>query len=188
MTLKRSTPPRYMALVNVGNAVHPHSVHITSDLRHSEGECEELFELVDAIALQLRVDFATVDLARSGQDPQTRMVSGGTTVHLGAYLDGGPEAIWVRTYFGPRLVELAGGPARWPGVGGSWRELANGTLVLDVIREPLLRLPEELKAAQMALLPGLRHATGIFRVDDEPTSRPTRGPRWQPPPSARWPG
>lgn len=186
LVVKRSQAPRYIARINVGNTVHPHSIHLTSDYRHGAKELESLFRLADVVASRLRVELATIDLARLGQ-AESRMVVGATTEHLGAYIHGGPHAIWVRTYFGPRVVDLGGGMDRWTQCGGLWRTLPNGTLVLDLDRTPWERDPAELKAVQAALLARLIRSTGVFRIDGDVSSRTVPGPRWQPPPDSSWP-
>ena len=186
LVLKRSSQPRYVARVNVGNTVHPHSIHLTSDYRHGENEIESLFGVADVLASRLRLDFATIDLARLGQ-AESRMVIGATTEHLGAYIHGGPHAIWVRTYIGPRVVQLGGGMERWTSCGGLWRTLSNGTLALELDRTAWRREPEELKAVQVDLLPRLIQSTGVFRIDGDVSSKTVAGPRWQAPPGASWP-
>jgi hypothetical protein len=188
LSLKRLASPAYMATVNVGNAVHPHSIHLESGFRHREGDLEALFALADALAAGPDTDFASIDLGRDGAPPTLAMLREASTEHLGAYIENGPGTVWTRTYFGPRLLAAAGGKARFTGAGGRWRALPGGVLALDLAPRPWLLSPKELKAAQRAVSSRLKKSTGIFAVpngnkfgDDVP------GPRWSPPPGALWP-
>jgi hypothetical protein len=188
LELKRSTHPRYSMSVNVGNAVHPHSIHMVSNLRHQPGELEQLFGIADTLAATLDIDFGNVDIYRIGAKPDLQIVSSGSAEHLGLYIDNGPRDVWVRTFFGPRLVALAGGAALATVQGGHWRQLAMGVLAADLTATPWRSTPEELKAAHVEFAPRLQAASGIFATrngnrfgDDVP------GPLWQPPPDARWP-
>jgi hypothetical protein len=188
--LKRSSPPRFIANVNVGNPIHPHSVHLDSEHRHEAGEIEQLFLLADALASRMSIDFATIDINREGQDRKTRMLTSGTTTNLEPYISFGPGMIWVRNYFGPRLVRLGGGAAAFTRSGGFWRTLEDGTISLDVVERPWTASPEALKEAQNVVLRNLIRNTGIFHrePDDENAAYPPEpGPKWEAPPGARWP-
>jgi hypothetical protein len=176
--------------VNVGNAVHPHSIHMVSNLRHQPGELEQLFGIADTLAATLDIDFGSVDIYRIGAKPDLQIVSSGSAEHLGLYIDKGPRDVWVRTFFGPRLVALAGGPEAFAVDGAIVRPFTNGALAVDLHATPWLADPAELKAAQQQVLPQLRASTGLFytgkRLD---LSYPgTPGANWQSPPGARWPG
>jgi hypothetical protein len=187
ITIKRSKPPRYTAWLNVTNYSYPHLIKITSNLRHSEGELEQLFHLVDALSGSVEVDFGTIDLNREGQDPSTRMLPEGTGMNLEPYIDSGPEMIWVRNYIGPRVVALAKDYESWQRSGGLWRHLPNGELVLDLDQKPWDAKPETLKAAQQSILPKLIAGTGVFHPyddSDDPVYPAPPGPRWKPPPGA----
>src|SRR5215216_4402402 len=104
LQLKRTTAPRYRAVLNVGNAVHPHSFHLTSDLRHTETELPLLFALGDTLASTQNIEFGTIDINRAEQGPETRMLRSGTTSNLDVYIELGLYTIWVRNYFGARVV------------------------------------------------------------------------------------
>jgi hypothetical protein len=186
--LKRSSVPRYSMSINVGNTVHPHSLHLLSHVRHQAGELEQLFALADALATDLEIDFGSVDLYREGSEQDALVVPGGTAEHLGLYIENGPRDVWVRTYFGTRLVMLAGSEPALKSAGGIWRRLRTGVLALDLAASPWDRSPEELKAAQVAIAPKLRQQSGIFAVRDGNTfGDDIPGPRWQPPLNASWP-
>ena len=190
MSLKRSSAPRYMAVVNVGTTVHPHSVRLEGTMRHSEGEVEQLFQVVDTIAESMHVDFASIDINREGQDPSTRMLRSGTSENLDWYIDVGPGMIWVRTYFGPRVIALAAEHDVWTSCGGIWRPSKNGVMVLDLHEQPWAAAPKDLKAVHQEVFPKLVERTGVFYFiddDDDNADYPPRPPRWQPPPGAKWP-
>jgi hypothetical protein len=188
LELRRGTTPRYSISVNVGNGVHPHSVHLTSNLRHEVGELAKLFELADAIADDAEVDFGSVNLYREGAAKAARLVEGGTFENLGPYIHNGPSDVWARTYFGLRLVALAGNESAFMGSPGKWRRLKSGVLVLDLDPAPWDRTPDELKAAQLAVAPTLKVRTGIFAVPDgNEFGDDVPGPRWQPPAGWLWP-
>jgi len=186
LILKRATVPRYTASVNIGNTIHPHSVHIDSSLRHAEGELEKLFGLVDRLAESLEIDFASIDIFREGQARGTRIDSSGHGENLSPYIRVGPQWIWIRTYIGPRLVALAGGARVWHDCGGLWRYLNNGVMVLDLKEKPWLSTPEELKAEHDQLMPRVLARTGIFHYEDEDEEE-IAGLRWRAPPGAKWP-
>jgi hypothetical protein len=188
LELRRGTAPRYSISINVGNGVHPHSVHLTSNLRHEVGELAKLFELADAIADDADVDFGSVNLYREGTPKATVLVDGGTAENLGGYIHNGPGDVWARTYFGLRLVTLAGSEAAFTGSPGNWRRLKSGVLVLDLDPAPWDRTPDELKAAQLNVAPPLKARTGIFAVPDgNDFGDDVPGPRWQPPAGWLWP-
>jgi hypothetical protein len=186
--LKRAAVPRYSMSVNVGNAVHPHSIHLSSTLRHEAGELEKLFELADALADDADLDFGSVNLYREGSAAESDLGEGGEFEDLGDYIANGPKLVWVRTFFGLRLITLAGSAAAFTGAGGSWRRLTSGVLALDLDARPWERTPEELRAAQLTIAPNLRARTGIFAVPDgNAFGDDVPGPRWQPPAGALWP-
>jgi hypothetical protein len=190
LQLKRVTPPRYRGKLNVGNAVHPRSFHLNADLRHTEGELLQLFTLGDTLASSLSLEFATLDINREGQDPATRMLRSGMTPNLDIYIELGFYTLFVRNYFGARLVRLAGGPEAFAVDGAIVRPFTNGALAVDLHATPWLADPAELKAAQQQVLPQLRASTGLFYTGKRPDlSYPgTPGANWQSPPGARWPG
>jgi hypothetical protein len=183
MYLKRSSAPKYRADVNVGNGIHPHSLHIRSDLRHEEGGLPKLFSAADTLTSFLDVDFATIDINRQGQPPETRMRRSGTTENLNRYIKWGLSNIWVRTYFGRRLVELAGGVTAFKVKGAIVRPQSNGSVALDLHATPWLADAAELKATQEQVLPQLLKKTGLFYPDT--TAVPA--PKWQRPPGWQWP-
>jgi hypothetical protein len=188
LQLKRTTAPRYRAVLNVGNAVHPHSFHLTSDLRHEEGELPDLFTLGDALASSLDLEFATIDVNRAEQDPATRMLRSGTSSNLDIYLELGFYTIFARSYFGDRVVRLAGGSHAFHVEGAIVRFLKNHAVALDLHPTPWLAKPEELKATQLQVLPMLRDRTGLFYATVGEKLYPgTPGRNWKPPPGARWP-
>jgi hypothetical protein len=189
LQLKRTTAPRYRAVLNVGNAVHPHSFHLTSDLRHTEAELPLLFALGDALASTQNIEFATIDINRAEQAPETRMLRSGTTSNLDIYLELGFYTIWVRNYFGARVVALAGGSNAFQVKGAIMRPLQNLAVAVDLHATPWLATPEELKAAQLQALPGLRERTGLFYTTTSPEKMypGIPGRNWKPPPGARWP-
>jgi len=188
LELRRGTAPRYSISVNVGNGVHPHSVHLTSNLRHEVGELAKLFELADAIADDAEVDFGSINLYRQGSPKDVQLVEGGTFENLGSYIHNGPSDVWARTYFGLRLVALAGNESAFTGTLGKWRRLKRGVLVLDLDPAPWDRSPDELKAAQLAIAPALKARTGIFAVPDgNDFGDDVPGPRWEPPAGWLWP-
>jgi hypothetical protein len=189
LQLKRTAPPRYRANLNVGNGVHPHSFHLVADLRHREGELPELFTLADTLASSLDLEFGTIDINREGQDPATRMLRSGMTPNLDIYIELGFDTLFVRNYFGLRLVRCAGGPQAFAVGGAIVRPFANGTLAVDLHATPWLADPADLKAAQQQVLPALRASTGLFYAPKKPHQLypGTPGPNWQSPPGARWP-
>jgi hypothetical protein len=96
--------------------------------------------------------------------------------------------VWARSYFGLRLVTLAGSEAAFTGSPGNWRRLKSGVLVLDLDPAPWDRTPNELKAAQLNVAPPLKARTGIFAVPDgNDFGDDVPGPRWQPPAGWLWP-
>lgn len=184
LMLKRSSAPRYIATVNVGNWVHPHSVHLTSEMRHEDGDFASLFAVTDLLASRLELEFGSIDLRREAQDPETMLCRTGDAEHLGVYIDQGPSRLWARTYFGRRLLQLGGGAKAFMASRGRWRTLEGGALALDLVAEPWNAEPAVLKAAQQELMPALSKATGLFAGDGP---YPCPGPKWAPPPNARWP-
>jgi hypothetical protein len=187
LILKRATSPRYTSSVNIGTSIHPQSVHVESSLRHRKGEIEQLFDLVDTLANHLDIDFGSIDIFREGQDFATRVDRSGHGENLKPYIRVGPQWIWIRTYIGPRLVALGGGAATWQACGGMWRYFKNGTMALDLKEKPWACKPEDLKAEHSRLMPEMLRRTGVFHYEDEDEEE-IPGPRWQPPPGAKWPG
>jgi hypothetical protein len=189
LQLKRTTTPRYRANLNVGNGIHPHSFHLNADLRHADGELPQLFSLGDMLASSVNLEFATIDINREGQDPATRMLRSGMTPNLDIYIELGFHTLFVRNYFGARLVRLAGGPQAFTVDGAIVRPFANGALAVDLHATPWLADPGELKAAQQQVLPQLRATTGLFYSTKRPDQMypGSPGSNWQSPPGARWP-
>ncbi len=189
LQLKRSTAPRYRASLNVGNGIHPHSFHLTADLRHTAEELLQLFSLGDTLSSSINLEFGTIDINRDGQDPVTRMLRSGMTPNLDIYIELGFHTLFVRNYFGLRVVRLAGGPQAFTVDGAIVRTFANGALAVDLHAAPWLADPVELKAAQQQVLPQLRATTGLFYITKslDQLYPGSPGSSWQSPPGARWP-
>jgi hypothetical protein len=188
LRLKRSTAPRYQADLNVGNGVHPHSFHLTSDLRHQDGELKALFDMADVLASAFLIEFGTVDINREAQPPETRLLRSGTTANLDVFVELGFHDIWARNYFGPRTVELAGGLPAFQVEGAIVRMLVNGAVALDLHPEAWTADPADLKKQQQLILPQLKARTGLFYATEGEKLYPgVPGRNWKSPPDARIP-
>lgn len=181
--LKRSSAPKYRANLNVGCGIHPHSLHLRSDLRHGDGDLHKLFSAADTLTSFLDVDFATIDLNRQGQPPETRMLRSGFGENLDRYIKWGLSNLWVRNYFGKRLVDLAGGVNAFKVKGAIVRPQSNGSVAVDFHDKPWEADAAELKAQQQKILPQLLAKTKLFYPD----TRTVPAPKWQRPPGWQWP-
>jgi hypothetical protein len=152
--------------------------HLESRLPMTPEAPQVLCEAMSCLASVLPVDYGHVDLRFEGQDPATAMKPGGSAHHLGAYGRLGPEALFPRTFIGPRLLRILGGPDALPLSGAALHTLENGMLQVDLVPEPWTQDARALKDAQVTAMAELR-LTGILA---QPLDRwrIAPGPRWQP--------
>jgi hypothetical protein len=147
---------------------------------HDTAEVELFFGAMSRLAAELPTEWGHVTPVFDGAPPGTAREETNNFTHLGYYETYGPARVYPRTFFGTRIVNLM-----QPEVAeslrrqGIFRQLANGTLQLDLEANPWTADPRTLKQSQQAAHEKL-FPTGIFCDEsDEVDTLP--GPNWQPP-------
>lgn len=137
-------------------------------------------EFVGHVATVLPIEWGHIDARFADQDPTTYMKSSGSYDHLGYYFRVGPTALFARTFFGARLLELA--PQVVPIIatmGLPTERIANGGLRLDLAPKPWNCEPSVLKRAQEAVHTVLAPTSLLARPDGQ--GKYFAGLAWLPP-------
>jgi hypothetical protein len=137
-----------------------------------------LCEAMSRLASVLPVDYGHVDLRFEPQERSTYMDPSGSFDHLGFYGRLGPETLYPRTFFGPRLLNMVGGVDALRVLGPALQPLDNGVWQLDLVPEPWSSEPVSLKQAQLPAQAELRLAGLLTQSVDGWKSAP--GARWRP--------
>lgn len=148
--------------------------------RIDAGSAQRLFAAIDRTATCLPLEFGAVDVRFEVQPTPTRLLAGGG-VHVGTYVKWGPPTPLARTYFGPRVVALVGGPTVFDHCGGAVRS-TDGVTIVDLVDAPWTSDPVALKRAQAQVDRSMRLLGILARPAG--TARTIAGPRWLPPPHA----
>lgn len=147
----------------------------------------QLFDLADSLAEAYRPDIAWVHLYSSVEPPvdsdedKTQALMDAVVVGSGInYMDDGPGGLGLRTYVGPRLVDLIGRDLLLS-TPVSLTELSWGGVRLDLVAEPWQATQSELHAAWLGATAHLRPA-GVFSeavIDEDGYPYVERGGRFQ---------
>jgi hypothetical protein len=179
--LRRLTSPAYVLTWTTGHEVRPQLLWLESHNALRPDELAGLFSLADRLTALYQVEIGSVDLRDPKGDRDQYLVRSGRGYHVGTYNDQGPDALFARTYFGPRLLGLANTAEEG---GRTLRDLptVGSCARLDLLSEPWSRSPEALKAAQQHWWSRLA-LTGILALGVYPSP----GARWERPAYAAWP-
>jgi hypothetical protein len=154
------------------------SVQLESRLPMVPEAPRALCEAMSRLASVLPVDYGHVDLRFKPQERSTSMKPGSSYDHLGFYGRCGPEALFPRTFLGPRLLNMVGGVEALRVLGTALQPLDNGVWQLDLLPEPWSSGPVSLKQAQLPAQAELRLAGLLTQSVDGWKSAP--GSRWRP--------
>ncbi|WP_155893437.1 hypothetical protein [Cystobacter fuscus] len=173
--LLRTVQPRYGVTWNMSDSV-PGWLCIDSRMRLRPGDPRLFFETAQQLATVLPVEYGLVDIQFQGAASEL-LLKGGTLQHPRGYVRWGPDTLFARTFFGPRLARLMGETSLW-GCGAVAHKLDNGVIMLDLLQEPWKQGAVLLKQRQQQVLSQLEH-TGIFSRSEAGWTKP--GERWVPP-------
>ncbi|HEX5745501.1 MAG TPA: hypothetical protein VFZ09_04600 [Archangium sp.] len=176
--LMRTTPPRYNASWSMSDSV-PGWLCIDSRMRLRPEDPCLFFELAKRLATVLPVEYGLVDI-QFQEAASELLLKEGNLQHPRGYVRWGPDTLFARTFFGPRLVRLMGEASLW-GCGAVVHRLDNGAVMLDLLQEPWLQGAAVLKQRQQQVFSQLVR-TGIFSRSEAGWTKP--GERWVPPSGA----
>jgi hypothetical protein len=183
--VRRTRPLRYTAHWYAAGDGSLSAVHLDADLVPDAATARAFCDTATRLAAALPLDFGHVDVRFVDQPPGTTLMRGASAHHIDAYCRQGPDTLFARSFFGPRLVALVGGGDHAEGVrrlaaaGGAAAPLGATGVRLDLSADPWSLDPVALKEAQAAVDARLR-PTGVLAV---PVSRwdYAPGPAWQRP-------
>ena len=177
--LMRTTPPRYNAAWSMSDSV-PGWLCIDSRMRLRPEDPSLFFELAQRLATVLPLEYGLVDIQFKGAASEL-LLKEGHLQHPRGYVRWGPDTLFARTFFGPRLVRLMG-EASLGSCGAVAHRLDNGVVMLDLVQEPWRQGAVLLKQRQQQVLSQLER-TGIFSRLEGGWTKP--GERWEPPISTK---
>jgi hypothetical protein len=181
-TLKLAHPPfRYEATwFRDGDMQVLHSLQIETRGPIDAGIVSLFVAFVGRFVNSLSLEWGHIDVRFDGQPQATCTKPGGSYDHLGYYMRVGPTALFPRTFFGRRLLELAPNvESIVEGAGLPHQELPNGCLQVDLALDPWSSAPQMLKEAQAAAQAALQPVGLLARPEREWDYLP--GAAWRPP-------